>query len=207
MAERNEIMNISRSDWQPGFGEIFTWFAMDKNGKIAVMVNNCWGWLPEALLVIPDFENLLDDLNEYKWQESEKYSSYPVEKNGETILDLYSSLFHEKNNSRKDVELWVKSKQNSEDLNEINMPSKKGFFIYHSIEGDNTGKDYPVGYDGETKIGDYFRYLMPTVYASINDFPTELHYGIAVSDTVDFTVDRLFDNEKISEYFPKMYGK
>lgn len=128
-------------------------------------------------------------------------------KNGETILDLYSSLFHEKNNSRKDVELWVKSKQNSEDLNEINMPSKKGFFIYHSIEGDNTGKDYPVGYDKETKIGDYFRYLMPTVYASINEFPTELHYGIAVSDTVDFTVDRLFDNEKISEYFPKMYGK
>lgn len=49
-------------------------------------------------------------------------------KNGETILDLYSSLFYKKNNSKKDVELWVKSKQNSEDLNEINMPLKKGFF-------------------------------------------------------------------------------
>ncbi|MFB6407934.1 hypothetical protein ACOUV0_09065 [Acinetobacter baumannii] len=59
-------MHISRSDWEPGFGEIFTWFAMDKNGKIAVMVNNCWGWLPEALLVMPNFEDLLDDLNEYK---------------------------------------------------------------------------------------------------------------------------------------------
>lgn len=103
-------------------------------------------------------------------------------------------------------EFWVKSKQNSEDLNEINMPSKKGFFIYHSLEGDNAGKDYPVGYNRETKIGDYFRYLMPTVYASINDFPTELHHGIAVSDTVDFTADRLFDNEKISEYFPKCIG-
>lgn len=65
-------MHISRSDWEPGFGEIFTWFAMDKNEKIAVMVNNCWGRLPEALLVIPNFEDLLDDLNEYKWQESEK---------------------------------------------------------------------------------------------------------------------------------------
>ncbi|MFV4889657.1 hypothetical protein Q5E69_012640 [Acinetobacter baumannii] len=73
-------MHISRSDWEPGFGEIFTWFAMDKNGKIAVMVNNCWGRLPEALLVIPNFEDLLDDLNEYKWQESEKYASYPAEK-------------------------------------------------------------------------------------------------------------------------------
>ncbi len=205
MAERNKIMHISRSNWEPGFGEIFTWFAMDKNGKIAVMVNNCWGWLPETLLVIPNFEDLLDDLNEYKWQESEKYASYPAEKNGETILDLYSSLLHGENYHRQDVEFWVKSKQNSEDLNEINMPSKKGFFIYHSLEGDNAGKYYPVGYNRETKIGDYFRYLMPTVYASINDFPTELHHGIAVSDTVDFTADRLFDNEKISEYFPKMY--
>ena len=198
-------MNITKSEWEPGFGEIFTWFAMDKNGKIAVMVNNCWGWLPEALLVMPDFESLLDDLNEYKWQESEKYLSYPIEKEGKTILDLYSYLIHRKANSREEVESWVKNQQNSEDLNEFNMPSKKGFFIYHSVEGDNTDKDYPVGYNGETKMGDYFRYLMPTVYASINDFPAELHRGIAVSKTVDFTIDRLLDNNKINEYFPKMY--
>lgn len=63
MVERNKIMNISKVI-----------------GNQVLMVNNCWGWLPEALLAIPDFENLLDDLNEYKWQESEKYLNYPIEK-------------------------------------------------------------------------------------------------------------------------------
>ena len=29
--------------WVAGFGEIVTWFAMDKAGAIAVMVNNCFG--------------------------------------------------------------------------------------------------------------------------------------------------------------------
>ncbi|SEC99779.1 hypothetical protein SAMN04490185_2528 [Pseudomonas frederiksbergensis] len=28
--------------WRPGFGELITWFAMDKNGAVAVMVNNCF---------------------------------------------------------------------------------------------------------------------------------------------------------------------
>ena len=54
-------------------------------------------------------------------------------------------------------------------------------------------------------MGDYFRYLMPTIYASIEDFPEELRHGIAISDTIDFTKDRLLDNDKISEYFPRMY--
>ncbi len=55
-------------------------------------------------------------------------------------------------------------------------------------------------------MGDYFRFLIPTVYASIEDFIKELRPAIAVSDTVDFTKDRLFDNDKISEYFPRMYS-
>lgn len=50
-------------------------------------------------------------------------------KNGETILDLYSSLLYGENYPRQDVEFWVKSKQDSEDLNEINMPSKKVFYL------------------------------------------------------------------------------
>lgn len=29
--------------------------------------------------------------------------------------------------------------------------------------------------------------------------------NIVVSDTIDFTKDRLLDNDKISEYFPRMY--
>lgn len=30
-------------DWTPGAGKIYTWYAMDKNGRIGVFVNNCWG--------------------------------------------------------------------------------------------------------------------------------------------------------------------
>lgn len=199
-------MKISRDIWEPGFGTIFTWFAMDKFGRVAVMVNNCWGWLPNALLSIDDFESLLDELNEYKWEESEKFINYPPNKRGQTILDLYSSLVHRNTKSRKEIEDWVNAKQPKE-LSEINLPSRKGFFVYHGIEGSVEGEDYPVGYDGKTKMGDYFRYLMPTVYASIEDFPEEIRHGIAVSDTVDFTNDRLLDNDKINEYFPRMYKK
>lgn len=197
-------MNQLKTSWEPGFGTIYTWFGMDKNGKIAVMVNNCWGWLPNALLSVNDFENLLDALNEYKWEESETYTHYPPNKDGETLLDLYSSLVYRDIKSKMEIDSWINNKQ-FEPLNEINLPSRKGFFVYHSIEGDNPGQDYPVGYNGNTKMGDYFRYLMPTIYASIEDFPEELRHGIAMSDTVDFTVDRLLDNDKIDEYFPRMY--
>lgn len=199
-------MSQLKISWEPGFGTIYTWFGMDKNGKIAVMVNNCWGWLPNALLSVDNFESLLDDLNEYKWEESEKFIDYPPNKRGQTILDLYSSLVHRNTKSRKEIEDWINAKQ-SDELSEINIPSQKGFFVYHGVEGDNPGQDYPVGYNGKTKMGDYFRYLMPTVYASIEDFPEELRHGIAVSDMVDFTTDRLLDNDKINEYFPRMYKR
>lgn len=199
-------MSQLKTFWEPDFGTIYTWFGMDKNGKIAVMVNNCWGWLPNALLSINNFESLLDALNEYKWEESEKYTDYPSNKNGGTILDLYSFLVHRDTKYKREVKQWVKTKQ-FEQLNEINLPSRKGFFVYHGIEGSAEGEDYPVGYNGKTKMGDYFRYLMPTVYASIEDFPEELRHGIAVSDSVDFTIDRLLDNDKINEYFPRMYQK
>jgi len=56
-------------DWQPGFGEIITWFAMDKNGLIAVMVNNCFGRLPSVLLDVPDLEAQLDRINEFMWED------------------------------------------------------------------------------------------------------------------------------------------
>ena len=52
-------------------------------------------------------------------------------------------------------------------------------------------------------MGDYFRYLVPTVYGSINDLPRELSHGIAVSDTLDVTKDRVLDNNKINAYFPR----
>lgn len=197
-------MNELNINWRPSFGTIYTWFAVDKNGLIAMMMNNSFGDLPQSILKIPNAELLLDNLNEYMWEESEIFNKYPANKKGETILDLYSnSFFHNKKN-RKEVEDWV-SERSGNDLKsrDENIPSKKGFFVYYGIEGSKEGEDFPVGYNGSTKNGDYFRYLVPTVYASISDFPKELWYGIAVSDTLDFTKDRVLDNNKINTYFPR----
>ncbi|AKJ42462.1 hypothetical protein [Pragia fontium] len=201
-------MSILNINWKPEFGTIFTWFAMDKFGRIAVMVNNCFGDLPKALLSINNVESLLDQLTDYMWEESEIFKLYSDNKCGCTILDLYSGLRFDYLPTRKDVEQLIQERSHYEQKPiECNLSSRKGFFVYHGIEGSVEGEDYPVGYDGETKMGDYFRYLMPTIYASIEDFPEELRHGVAVSDTVDFTTDRLFDNDKINEYFPRMYKK
>ncbi|PXZ03959.1 hypothetical protein [Gilliamella apicola] len=193
-------------DWKPEFGIIFTWFAMDKFGRIAVMVNNCFGDLPKALLSINNVELLLDQLTDYMWEESEIFKNYPNNKSGCTILDLYSGLRFDYLSTRKDIEQLIQERSNYQQKTvECNLPSRKGLFVYHGIEGSIEGEDYPIGYEGVTKMGDYFRYLIPTIYASIEDFPEELRHGIATSDTVDFTTDRLLDNDKINEYFPRMY--
>ncbi len=61
-------------------------------------------------------------------------------------------------------------------------------------------------YEGKTKIGDYF-FIVPTVYATIATIPEELRKYIVVSDSLDFTKDRLLDNNKISDYFTHMYSE
>ena len=63
-------MSDLNENWKPTFGTIYTWFAMDKNGRIAMMMNNSWGDLPSSILSIKDIELLLDNLNEYMWEES-----------------------------------------------------------------------------------------------------------------------------------------
>ncbi|ETS32496.1 hypothetical protein BB987_21070 [Photorhabdus temperata] len=201
-------MNTLNTDWEPGFGSVFTWFAMDKKGKIAVMINNGFGDLPKVLLSIHDADELLEHLNEYMWEESSVFVNYPVDKQGNTILDMYSAYQYNCFSSRNEVEKYIQDDFiESGNYSDTNLSINKGFHIYQAIEGSNPGQDYPVGYDGETKMGDYFRYLMPTVYASIDDFPSELRRGIAVSDTIDFTVDRVLDNDLINIYFPKMYSE
>ena len=193
-------------DWTPTFGTVYTWFAMDKNGRIAVMVNNCWGDLPQSVLNIPNAELLLDDLNDYMWEESNTFNKYPTSKKGKTILDLYSSLFFRHLRTKQEVENWVKERSDYNlNLREESLPAKKGYFVYFAVEGSQQGEDYPVGYNGTTKMGDYYRYLVPTIYASIEDFPKELWHGIAVSDTLDFTKDRVLDNDKINTYFLRNY--
>ncbi len=199
-------MNILNIDWEPGFGNVFTWFAMDKNGKIAVMINNGFGKLPICLLSIKNTDELLDRMNEYMWEESKVFRKYPVNKNGKALLDMYSLYVYHYVLSRDEVEQHINDDLiKSGNYSDSNLAANKGFYIYQAIEGSYEGEDYPVGYDGEAKMGDYFRYLMPTVYGSIEDFPEELRYGIAVSDMIDFTTNRLLDNNQLNVYFPRMY--
>jgi hypothetical protein len=203
MNNSNKQLN---EDWKPDFGTIFFWPAMDKYGKIALMVNNCWGDLPKALLSNSHSISLLDPFTEHIFDGLDMYSQYSYRKHGETVLDLYSGLTYKVCKNRQEVENSVAEDSKSEPINDEGLPAKKGLFVYYAVEGCRPGHDFVVGYDGETKMGDYFRYLIPTIYASIEDFTKELRPAIAVSDTVDFTKDRLFDNDKISEYFPRMYS-
>ncbi|WP_323869349.1 hypothetical protein [Xenorhabdus szentirmaii] len=96
-------MSLLDENWVPAFGTIFTWLAMDKTGKIAVMVNNCFGDLPKCLLKVNKVELLLDKLTEYMWEESQEFIHYPKNKNGDFLLDLYSSWRNRHNLSRHEL--------------------------------------------------------------------------------------------------------
>ena len=200
-------MNILNKDWKPKFGAIVTWFAMDKNGKIAVMVNNCFGDVPFCLLQMKEINIWLNHINEYMWEESSAYNKYPVDKKGLFAVDMYSSLQYEKYASKEEiVKEFMKDFEKYGRESEVNIVINRGFFEYFAVEGCYEGQDYPVGYDGKTKMGDYYRYLVPSIYASINDFPKDLHHVIAVSPILDFTRDRVLDNSKINDYFPYCYS-
>lgn len=188
-------------NWVPNFGVIYTWIAMDKNGKIAVMVNNCFGDLPRVLLKIDNIELYLDKLSEFLWEESEVYDNYPLNKNGQMILDLYSKWRY------KNIEKNILIQELKEDLDsnknysEVNFCVNKGLFVYHAIEGSREGEDYPIGYNGNTVMGDYFRFLVPTIYGTVQDFPEDLRQYIVVSNELDFTNDRIVRNDQINKYF------
>lgn len=193
-------------DWKPGFGEIITWFAMDRNGLIAVMVNNCFGKLPAVLLAVSDLEEKLDRLNEYMWEESGGCAAYPDNKKGSTSLDLYSSYRFGVSTSRQEVELLVSERSSyNTRLVEYAIPSIKGFYVYHAVEGSVSGEDYPVGYKDSTEMGDYFRFLVPTVKAGIEDFPEELRAAIVISDILDFTSDRVLLGSEVDRDFSRLY--
>ncbi|BCG25057.1 hypothetical protein TUM18999_32480 [Pseudomonas tohonis] len=200
-------MGDLNKDWMPGFGTIYTWFAMDKNGRLAMMVNNCFGDLPQQLLMMDKAEDFLDRMNEFLWEESAGFTNYPKDKNGGFEVDLYSASAWSKRSSREEVfESLLKEFMRRGRFSDANIPKNKGFYIYHGVEGSCAGEDYPVGYDGTTEMGDYFRFLMPSVLGGIEDFPEELRRGVAVSVTVDFSVDRVLAGSNISEYFPKLYS-
>lgn len=201
-------------EWTPSFGAIYFWVAMDKNKRIAVMINNNWGWIPKAVLTLPNIDSLMNELICYIWGESkiEKFISYPRylnNYNGGFNLDMLSYWYHKKidrikiiNNLKKEL---AEGKNNSDAYIAVN----RGFFFYEALDGYNEGDDYPIGPEGvykeKTKKGDYFRFLQPTIYGNIEDIPEELREVIAVSETLDFTKNRLLDNNLISSYFSRTY--
>ncbi|OLY74447.1 hypothetical protein AU074_26230 [Pseudomonas sp. ATCC PTA-122608] len=192
--------------WIPGFGGVVTWFAMDKAGAIAIMVNNCFGPLPTVLLEVADVEQKLDSLSEYLWEESESYKEYPEAKNGKAILDLYSAYAYRHLVSKTEVEAWIAHRSSPQiRLTEYNLPAIKGVYLYHAIEGSVPGEDYPSGYDGESEMGDYFRYLVPSVKANIEDIPFELRGIIVVSETLKFSDVRFWSGTSVDEHFSRMY--
>jgi hypothetical protein len=192
------------TNWEPGFGEIYTWFAVDRNGRVAVMVNNCYGDLPRVLLRLDSFDYLLDSVSEYLWEESEGFELYPKGKCGDFILDCYSFWRYGEENKGALRNRLVADLTVSQKNSEVNFPVNKGLFLYHAVEGSFSGEDYPVGYDGDTGMGDYFRYLIPTKIATIDEIPVSLRKGFVRSADLDFMSDRLIENSKVNEYFKEL---
>ncbi|MFZ4964077.1 MULTISPECIES: hypothetical protein [Pseudomonas] len=190
-------------NWVPGFGDIVTWFAVDKFGRVAVMVNNCFGQLPKVLLKTVDLETELDRISEYIWGESSEFPDIPANKGGETRLDCYSFATY-RDTSRSEVE-GIVLQGSFLSASEYSLPSTRGYFVFHAVEGDRIGADHPVGYDGASTMGDYFRYLVPTVHAQINDIPEPLRRFFVVSSDVDFEKDRFFESDRLNDFFVSMY--
>lgn len=66
-------MNTLNKNWQPSFGTMYYLLAVGMNGKIARMMNNNWGNIPQVLLSQNNIENILDSISEYIWEESKEF--------------------------------------------------------------------------------------------------------------------------------------
>lgn len=66
---------------------------MDKHRLISMMVNNNWGDIPKVVLSLDEAENLLDNLNEYIWEDSLLFNQYPKYKDGITIIQRWNKNF------------------------------------------------------------------------------------------------------------------
>lgn len=194
------------SGWKPGFGIVYTWFGMDKSGKIGVFVNNCWGELPSVLLKQDSVEHMLDSISEYIHEESEVFTIIPPDKNGDFSVDMFPAWTGPKT-KEKVKQFYDEVSSQKKPLSYGNLPKNKGLYVYFAVEGSFPGEDYPVGYNGSTEMGDYYRYLIPGVFGSIEDFPDGLRGGVVVSKTIDFNIDRVIPNCCIDKHFNSMYAR
>lgn len=199
-------MSLLHPEWEPGFGTVFTWFGIDAVGRIAMFVNNCFGNLPQELLKVDGVDSLLDRVSEIVWNESNDFKGWLLEKDGDGHLDVYSRLTYRDKTSRTEVELaLMQAYKSAGRFAELSVAKHCGLYLYHALEGDVPIKDSPVGYDGSSRLGDYFRYIVPTVFARIEDFPPPLRSIFCVSDTLRFEQLRLMENTEINTHFTRMY--
>lgn len=61
-----------------GGGSIFTWFATDVNGRLAMFLNNRFGPVPTCVQGMMDVRGRLRDLGELAWGESSKHPAFTV---------------------------------------------------------------------------------------------------------------------------------
>ncbi|WP_374420567.1 hypothetical protein [Chromobacterium sp.] len=135
------VLNI---DWIPGFGSVFTWFCMDKYGRIAMMVNNGFGNLPRSLLQLDNVESRLDELNELVWGGSEKFQHgfHRPEANYELVF--YSKYNNRGLADRAQVEAsLLQSFGRVPEGSDLSVPIKHGFYLYHAVEGSFQGGIFP----------------------------------------------------------------
>lgn len=199
-------MSVLSKEWHPEFGTIFTWFAIDKNNRIAMMVNNGYGELPKVLLGLKNVEALLDRFSEFVWGESSQFSNLSPNKEGELNVDLYSAWRYRDVDSKEGVAKYLEfDLTESRSYSEASVSVNRGFFVYHGVEGDTPEVDYPVGYSGVTEMGDYFRYLVPTILSGIDDIPKALHLVLVKSDSFDFEKDQLLRNDQVDYHFSRIF--
>ncbi len=148
---------------------------------------------------------MLDAISEFMWEESQVFRSYPPLKKGGFTVDLYSAWRWQGRDKAFVLDEMLGGLEEQGIYSEASLASNKGFFVYHAVEGSREGEDFPVGFDGSTNMGDYFRFLMPGVYASIEDFPEALRTGIVVSKTLDFDSARVLSGKCTNEYFCDLY--
>lgn len=193
--------------WKPYAGEIVTWYAMDKFGKLAKMTNNGYGELPDCLLATENVENMLRDLGDFLYEEESEFIGFDKFRvNGDFILDLYSSWFFRFKETRHDVELYLKENWSKlKNISDVNICGGKGIYLYEALNQDDLPNERPIGYNGDVASGDYYRHLIPTLFASIENMPKPLRKIIAVSDTLDFSEVNLIKNYHIKKYFTNCF--
>lgn len=195
-------INMLHRKWKPDFGSIVRWHAIDKNGKLACFINNCFGGVPKQLLNKHNINELKDNLNGYLDEESEIYSDYFNIQDGGFILDLFDSysFSHVEPSREKFIAYLNQSFLSVKNLSDVSFVVNKGMFLYYGIECFGNDGKLLVNYNGAVKVGDYYRFLIPTKYSHIGNFPANFREAFAISNKLDFEKDRVLDKD-INEYF------